>query len=249
MEREKEIKKKVEEKEEVKIEKQIEVTNNVALQAIQKEINLEELIRKEEAEREAREEKEILITIEEEKKKSECLVKAIKERELENQYNLRTKEATDQMEKIKQEASIQISVRRSQLKKQIEALRKNADRKKIKLKQQLATVRYTMANEMTKAYKKGDKLKCVNAISSAEQRKIYCSVAFSEDYSLYTECLEGSEFCTTCCDSEFGEFYVNDRQDCYKATCSIVLDASKIKNNETLATGRWIWHESINSLN
>ena len=39
--------------------------------------------------------------IEAEKKKSECLVKAIKERKLENQYNLRAKEAEEEVKNIK----------------------------------------------------------------------------------------------------------------------------------------------------
>ena len=51
------MKKKVAQKEDEKINEVIKDTNKIALQAIQKEMNLEDIIRKEEAEREAREEK------------------------------------------------------------------------------------------------------------------------------------------------------------------------------------------------
>jgi hypothetical protein len=243
IEKQEEIKKKIEEKEQMKIEKQIEITNNIALQALKKEINIEELIKHEEAEREAREEKEMLITIENEKRKKECLIKAIKEREIENQYNLKTKEATEQMENIKKETNQQIAIRRTQLKQQLENARKTAERKKNKLKQQLTTVRYEMASEMSKIYKKGDKSKCIEAANSTEKRNIYCSAAFTDDYSSLLECNEGTEFCTTCCDFEFGEFYQSDRQDCYKAVCK----AEQTSISETPdVRGKWVWHEAIN---
>jgi hypothetical protein len=205
-------------------------------------MNIEELIKKEEAEREAREEKEMLKTIEEEKKKKECLIKAIKEREVENQYNLKAKEANDQLEIIRKQANEQINIRRIQLKQQLEASRKTAERKKSKLKQQLATVRYEMANEMSKIYRKGDKAKCTEATTFPDKRKLYCSAAFTDDYSSLVECNEGTEFCTTCCDFEFGEYYQSERQDCYKAVCKTEQTA----NSTPDVQGRWIWHESIN---
>lgn len=217
LEREAEIKRKAKEKEEIKFKKQIEATHNIALQAIKKEINIEELIRKEEEERQSREEKELFRTIEEEKKKKECLIKAIKERKLENQYNTKEKEALQHMEKIKKEASEEIAKRRNELKLQIENTRKAAERKKNKLKQQLTTIRYEMAQEMNKIYKKGDMNKCIEASKSEENRKTYCSSSFIEDYSAYSDCNEGNDFCTICCDFEYGEFYLDMREGCYKA--------------------------------
>ncbi len=64
------VKRKVELTEEIKLENKVKKTNKVALQAIQKELNLEELIKQEEADRERREEQMMLKKIEEEKKKS-----------------------------------------------------------------------------------------------------------------------------------------------------------------------------------
>ncbi len=65
-----EMKRKAQDGEEKKLAVEIKQTNKVALQAIQKEINLEEMIKLEEEEREKKEEGEMLKKIEEEKKKS-----------------------------------------------------------------------------------------------------------------------------------------------------------------------------------
>ena len=56
--------------EENKIKKIIQITNQKAIEALQKELNLEEMIQKEEEERERKREKEILERIENEKKKT-----------------------------------------------------------------------------------------------------------------------------------------------------------------------------------
>ena len=65
-----EMKRKAQDGEEKKLETEVKKTNKVALQAIQKEINLEDMIKLEEEEREKKEEGEMLKKIEEEKKKS-----------------------------------------------------------------------------------------------------------------------------------------------------------------------------------
>jgi len=68
-----EMKKRAQDGEEKKLAVEVKKTNQVALQAIQKEINLEEMIKLEEQDREKREEDEMLKRIEEEKKKSVIL--------------------------------------------------------------------------------------------------------------------------------------------------------------------------------
>jgi hypothetical protein len=65
-----EMKRKAQDGEANKLQTEVKKTNKVALQAIQKEINLEEMIKLEEADREKGEEEEMLKKITEEKKKS-----------------------------------------------------------------------------------------------------------------------------------------------------------------------------------
>jgi hypothetical protein len=243
-ERENEIKKGVEKDEKKKIESTIKDTNDIALQAIQKELNLEEMIRKEEEEREKREEAVLIQKIDEEKNRSDCMMKAIKERQLENQYNLRAKEAEEEISSIKTAASEQVEIRRSQLKDQIAKMRKKAERRKASLAQQLQTVRITMKDTMGKVYKKGDVGKCKKAMEGPNERILYCQGNFVDDFNNLTNCKEGDDFCMLCCDNEFGDYYINERQKCYKTTCTGKNpgeDDDDQPTNNGPATGRWIW--------
>jgi hypothetical protein len=259
LDREKQIKQKIEEKDENKIQSVIADTNKVALKAIQKEMNLEQMIKQEEEDKESREEKEIMFQIDQEKRKSECLALAIKERTIENQYNLRASEADEEVKKIKDETANQITVRRNQLNEGLKKLKQNSARKKMKLKQKLQNVRFEMAKEMGKAYKKGDASRCEKAMNSESDRKTYCSVAYVEDYSSYSTCIEGGEeFCQMCCETEFGDFYVNDRQSCLKKFCKNYSDKTQGTANSSAPTqqansnvstqpanGRWLWQEAL----
>jgi len=68
-EAETEMKHKAQKNEEIKLELKVKNTNNVAFRALQKELNLEELVKQEEMEREKKEVQVMLKNIEEEKKK------------------------------------------------------------------------------------------------------------------------------------------------------------------------------------
>jgi hypothetical protein len=254
IEREKQIKNKVEEQEVKKAEEVITSSNKVALQAIQKELSLEQMIKQEEDEMEEREEKEILFQIEQEKQKKDCITQRIKEKALESQFNLRAKEAENEAKRIKEETAKQIIAKRNKLNEMIKKQKDQAKRKKAQLKQKLLNVRYEIANEMTKANKRGESIKCQKAIESAAERKNYCSAAFSEDYASNVTCNEGelNEFCTMCCDNEFGEFYENDRNDCYNKICSptkgIKVEGTQVVTDGVLmpnTMGRWVWQESL----
>jgi len=247
-EREREIKKRVAKQEQTQIEKVVKSTNQVALQAIQKEINLEEMIKQEEAEREQREEVEMMKKIEEEKKKSECLMKAIKERQLENQYNLKAKSAEEEVNSIKQAAQQQVMIRRSQLKNLIDKMRKQSQRRKAKLAKQLVEVRSVMAKTMGKVARKGDTNKCVTAAKGETEKLAYCQANFLDEYSEMENCKETDDFCTLCCDTEFGDLHMNERQQCYKTVCPLVApkNSSSAPAGPTNIQGRWIWQNGVN---
>jgi hypothetical protein len=216
----------------------IKNTNGIALQVIEKEINLEALIQKEEEERIEREKAEILLNIEKEKKKKECVLKAIKERELENQYNLNAQKAKESIETIKRETAQQVLMRRNKLQNRIRKIREYAERDKNKLKQELQNVRYSIASEIGSHYKKGDINKCLLAMDNTKRRNDYCIANFSEVFNDLNYCRNTSEFCTFCCDNEFSDLYMNERQKCYSKTCIIT-----IKPPVTEDGGKWVWHE------
>lgn len=189
------------------------------MKAIQKEQNLEQLIKQEAEEKNRLEEERIQKEIEKEKKKKDCILKAIKEKELENQYEEKAKEVEQTINSIKQEAAAQVLMKRNNLKKVLNQLNQKAALKRNQLRQELMNVKLSIANELGKAYKKGDINKCVEAISSPSKRYNYCIASFAEDFSNLTYCKKTEEFCELCCSSEFGNMMSNEKMECMKQTC------------------------------
>jgi len=209
-------------------------TNNVAMKAIQKEQTLEELIKQEAEEKNRLEEERMRKLIEAEKKKKQCVLKAIKEKELENQIQEKAKEIQQTINQIKQEAAAQVLIKRNNLKKVLNQINQKAAIKRNQLHQELLNVRLSIANELGKAYKKGDINKCFNALDSPSKRNNYCVSSFAEDFTNMTYCKNTEEFCELCCGTEFGEMLSNDKEKCMQQVCP-KKDAATAKNSE-----RWI---------
>jgi hypothetical protein len=223
----------------------VKKTNGIALQAIQKELNLEAMIEKEEEEKIEREKAEILLNIDKERKKKECVIKAIRERELENQYNLHAVETEKTIQSIKKQAAQQVLIKRNELNNKLRLIRMKAEREKNKLRQQLQGVRSSIADEIGNKYKKGDVNKCLIAMEGIKHRNDYCIAHFSEDLNDLQFCRDTTDFCTFCCDSEFSEMYVNERQTCYKTVCN---DLPRDKNINFDLSGKWVFEANPNSV-
>lgn len=223
----------------------VKKTNGIALQAIQKELNLEAMIQKEEEEKIEREKAEIQANIEKERKKRECVMKAIRERELENQYNLHASEAQKQIQNIKKETAQQVLIRRNALNSKLRLIRQKAEREKNKMKQKLQGLRMSLADEIGNKYKKGDINKCLIAMENTKHRNDYCIAHFSDDLSDLQYCRDTSDFCTFCCDSEISDMYLTDRQQCYNKVCN-ALPLPK-KTDITDLSGRWVFEANPNA--
>jgi hypothetical protein len=182
-------------------------------------------------------------------------MRAIKEKQLENQYNIRQKETQKSIEVLKEKAKMEIVNRRRDLEKLIKKMREKEKRKTNSLNIKLQTVRNTMAQEMGKAYKKGTIQNCVEigngtedgvggSIQKVEKRKHYCIANFSDNYAMYQNCLETDDFCHVCCDTEFGEFFNDDRESCYSKSCNSDAPNKEEKVVEKSASGKWIWQNT-----
>jgi hypothetical protein len=175
-------------------------------------------------------------------------MKAIKEKQLENQYNIRQKETQSAIENIKKAAAREVQIRRGNLKKMIEDMRQKQKRKTGALAQRLQSVRYQMAEQMGKAYKKGSLESCTKIGTGKDNtdivkmRKHYCTANFADDFVNFQTCTDGDDFCHQCCDNEFGEFYIGDRENCYSKTCVLAPNVEAPKNDRN---GRWIWQSEI----
>jgi hypothetical protein len=164
-----------------------------------------------------------------------------------NQYNLKAKAAEEEVNTIKKAAAQQVMIRRSQLKNLIDKMRKQSQKRKAKLAKQLVEVRTVMAKTMGRVAKKGDMNRCVAAAKSENDRLTYCQANFLEDYSEMENCKDGEEFCTLCCDVEFGELHMNERQQCYKTVCPLMSSKSTTVNplEPAAVQGRWIWQNGV----
>ena len=211
---------------------QIMKTNQMAMQAVQKEMTLEEMVKKEEVEREDLVETELMDKLNEEKEKQNCLVKKITEKEKEDQYNLKTQEAAAEMKRINDLAEKQVLIKRSNLKAQVLKMRKQALRKQALITSQLQAVRIQMSKDIGKVYKEGDMNKCVDAFKSKENKETYCGVNFPDDFVRFSDCKEEEDFCSFCCETEFGDMHMDKRQQCYDTLCT-----TKTLND----LGKWLW--------
>jgi hypothetical protein len=211
------IKEREEETEEVQLEKKVANAQSMTLLAIEKEDKLEKLLEQEEAEKEREQQEELREQFANEKKKNDCLLKTIKEKQMEEQTNIAKANANVEIERVKQEAQQQIIIKRMETKNKIEQMRKRNSRKLSKLNDQIQTLRVETAENLSKATKKGDASHCTPPhLTKEDLMEEYCQLNFSNDLSKFSECKNTQTFCFTCCGNEFGELNLLDRDACYK---------------------------------
>ena len=192
--------------------KKVETTHNYYLIALKKEVELDNLLKKEEIEREIKENSELEKEIELEKKKEDCLGKAIKEKEIESQYNLAKNMAEGEIKELEERTKREIIEKRWSLKKDLEELRKRQYRNKIDKKMEISHIRYAWAEKMSKLSKKGDALICQDKSNIST----YCKGKFGNNFTRAAECIKEDSFCEICCENEFGGWWLTEREKCFQ---------------------------------
>jgi len=216
-----------------KMEKKIKRTHKTAMKALKKEAAMERLIQNEEKERYDKEERYLKSVINKEKKKRDCLDKALKNRELEDERNRKSKEAENTINLIKMEAAKQVAKKRDSLKKKIEAIKKKAKRRRRLLESQLQKVRGQMAKSLMNANRYGDWKLCKNARGIKEKVVKYCDANFIDNFVKNQQCKDPEDFCYVCCENEYGNMYIKQRDKCY--------DMCDALAKQDLSNGEWIW--------
>lgn len=209
------IKAKVSSIEKKKQVNRVDEVRKTSLNAIEKEMKLEDLLEKEE---ESKEEEETLLLekqIESEKKKESCFLKAIHEKEIENQYNLAKTKAEKAIEQIAKNTQKHIMEERSNAAKKIAEMRKKQQRKRAQLKSQIMNIRTKIAEKIQSYNRIGDKERCT--IKEAAHMIEYCNNNFADNYVKFDECKEKSSFCYVCCENEFGDLHILKREECYNS--------------------------------
>lgn len=168
-------------------------------------------------------------------------MKAIKERELENQYNESAKVAKEKVEQIKKKAAAEVAAKRNHLKEKIMEMRKNSQRQEKILHQRFLQMKMEMTQKMQNIYKFGDSKKCSTAMSSPQDHENYCVANFSDDVIKFDDCKESDDICKICCINEYGDIHAPERSKCAKELCEKTKDKKKSED------GRWVWQTPINT--
>ena len=207
------LKKKVGDDEKKKLVNKIDLVRKTSLHALEKEMRLEDLLEKEEESKEDEENQTLEKQIKSEKNKEDCLLKAIKEKEIENQYNIAKTQADRAIEKIAKQTQQQIILQRKNVAQKITEMRQKQRRKKAQLKNEIMSIRTQIAERLQKINKVGNSEKCL----ATDARTAYCTANFPDNYIKFGECTSADSFCYVCCENEFGELHVLDRDNCYNS--------------------------------
>jgi hypothetical protein len=119
-----EIKKNFEDEEQITFLHKMEKVKENSFKAIEKEDMLERLIEKEEVKKEEEENSEMQQQIEKEEKKRECLQRAIKEKQIEDQFNINKMRFIEKIKEIQIDAKKEIARKRDEIRKKIMDMRK-----------------------------------------------------------------------------------------------------------------------------
>jgi len=236
-EREKLLQKKLEAVEEKKKENKVGKTQKTVINALRKEMKLEDLIKQEQEEKFNDETKVLIQKFKHEKRKKKCLENILKKREEQDAKVREQMEIKHEIRKLKQDAAIVVQKKRKNLKKKIEEMRKRIQRRNRLIEQKIQKVRGSMANELMQANRLGDWKVCKKSRTTKQGLYSYCDTNFIDDYAKNAECKDPENFCYICCENEYGNMYLKKRDQCYE-----MCDHLSKKDTEN---GEWVWHDDI----
>lgn len=208
------IKKQVKETEKKKYVTKVDEVKKISLQAIEKEMRLEDLLQKEEESKEESESETLEKLVESEKKKEQCLIKAIREKQIENQFNTAKAQADRAIQQIAKATQQQILRQRQIMAKKVVEMRQKQKRKKAALKNEIMTIRTQIAERLQKINKLGSSDVCTIKDNPVAKTK-YCNDNFSDNYIKHMDCEKNESFCYVCCENEFGDLHAQLRDECY----------------------------------
>lgn len=94
-------------------------------------------------------------------------------------------------------------------------MRNKQKRKKAQLKSEIMTIRTQIAARLQTINKAGDEKKCISALKDDAQKEKYCSQNFADNYIKFSDCINKDSFCYVCCENEFGDLHIVQRDSCY----------------------------------
>lgn len=146
-----------------------------------------------------------------------CLEREIKRKAKIKQMEKHTLDMDGRVKFLAQQAAIQVQNSRSSLIQRIEAMKRAAERRRRDSKRKILDLRSTMAKSLVSENRKGNVELCFPN-RTLEEREGYCHNNFHKDEpEKEKDCLETVyDFCSVCCENEFGTNFEDLRMKCYK---------------------------------
>lgn len=227
-----------------KVFKKLKDTQIKGLKALEREVMIENLIKRDEQKKEDETEQSIMTQLQAEREKNKIIDNQIKEKELEEEFKMEEFQAAGDIKEAQKEISQQIEVNREKLRKQIEEIRKEAKKRRETLHTKVKKLKSKITNKLMKASKVGDKARCTAGLQDEAKRDTYCNTSHPDDYLENEYCKNVDNFCYSCCDSEFGLLRGAQRDDCYD-NCDRERDRIEKeleeKNKKPAKPNMWQW--------
>ncbi|MCQ2816320.1 MAG: hypothetical protein MJ252_03540 [archaeon] len=196
----------------------------VSLAALDKEKRLEQLLEQEEEQREKNELHELQKQMENEKKKTGCLVETLQDTEMNEKYLVANDAVNEDISKIQNKAQSQLNEMREKAKRKLISKRLIHQRKVEQMKSQIMSIRSEAAVSAKKIGHIGDASNCfIGGPEKEKEIELYCAKAFLDDGDKYVDCKNYDSFCYACCEYEFGEGHTTKRDQCYHTQCEEVI--------------------------
>jgi hypothetical protein len=221
------------EKEKEQMEKIISRTQQMALQAMEKELKVENMIEKEEEERQKQQEETFKKDYEKIKAQKELINQALEQKKKQADLYSHKLLVKKKIKQISEQVKREVMRQREDMKLRILAKQKDLERKKELIQNKIQDVKEGISKELIKASKNGNAEEC-DPERPNEQIIKYCRVNFDTDYKKMNQCVQGDNFCYMCCESEFGDLHLEGRSNCYNKCDDFHILKKKFSHTETI---------------
>jgi hypothetical protein len=202
------------EKEKDQMEHVILKTQQLALQAIEKELKVENLIEKEEELKQKKLEEQVNNEFEKIKKQKDLINQALQEKKKQADIYASKLMIKKKIKQISQQVQREVIKIREDLKARILSKQRDEKRKRELIQNKINSLKSDISKNLLKASKNGDSQEC-NPERPAEEIVEYCKVNYESDNNKMNECVMNDNFCYMCCESEYGDLHLESRSVCY----------------------------------
>lgn len=191
-------------------------TQKIGFEAIEKELDIESMLKDEEKEKEQDDLKLLADRLNKENDKLKCIKEGIQEKEIDNEFIAQQHQVNSDLVGIKQEFNAKILKKRKALKDLLEKMKRRSRLEKSKLESEIKTLRNKISEDVMTAQRNGSTNTCHEGKINTDKRVKYCDEKFVDDYINNGDCKKKEEFCYLCCETEFGNNFIDKRETCYQ---------------------------------